>query len=93
MFDAWEFVARHCENGISQIEGIVFGKSYSTVEHADSLIINISIAAMHRLTARILDVSNTFQNKNVPIHEIFCFSPLPYYIDWFEISYPNLPLN
>ena len=48
---------------------------------------------MHRLTARILDVSNAFQNTNVPIHERVCFSPPPYYLDWFEISYPNIPLN
>ena len=48
---------------------------------------------MHRLTASILDVSNAFQNTNVPIHEIFCVSPPPYYLDWFERSYPNVPLN
>ena len=48
---------------------------------------------MHRLTASILDVSNAFQNKNFPIHEIVCFSPPPYYINWFEISYANVPLN
>ena len=48
---------------------------------------------MHRLTARILDVSNAFQNTNVPIHEIVCVSPPPYYLDWFEIYYPNVLLN
>ena len=48
---------------------------------------------MHGLTARILDVSNSFQNKNVTIHEILCVSPPPYYLEWFEISYPNFPLN
>ena len=48
---------------------------------------------MHRITARILDVSNTFQNANFPIHEIVCVSPPPYYLDWFEISYLNVPLN
>ena len=48
---------------------------------------------MHRLTAIILDVSNVFQNKNVPIHERVCVSPQLYYINWFEISYPNFPLN
>ena len=48
---------------------------------------------MHRLTASILDVSNAFHNNNVPIHEIVCVSQTPYYIDWFEISYPNVPLN
>ena len=48
---------------------------------------------MHRLTARILDVSNAFQNTNVPIHERVCVSPPPYYLNWFEISYPNVPLN
>ena len=48
---------------------------------------------MHRLTARILDVSNAFQNTNVPIHEKFCFIPQPYYLDWFEMYYPNVSLN
>ena len=48
---------------------------------------------MHRLTARILDVSNAFQNTNVPINERVCVSPPPYYIDWFEKSYPDVPLN
>ena len=47
---------------------------------------------MHRLTARIFDVSNAFQNTNVPIHERVCVSP-SYYLDWFEISYPNVTLN
>ena len=48
---------------------------------------------MHRLTARILDISNAFQNTNVPVHERVCVIPPPYYLDWFEISYPNVPLN
>ena len=48
---------------------------------------------MHRLTTRILDVSNAFQNTNVTIHESVCVSPPPYYLDWFEIYYPNVPLN
>ena len=48
---------------------------------------------MHRLTARISDVSNAFQNTNVPINERVCVSPPQYYLDWFEISYPNVPLN
>ena len=61
--------------------------------HDDSFIINISISSMHMLTARILDVSNAFQNTNFPIHEIVCVSPPPYYLDWFEIYYPNVPLN
>ena len=48
---------------------------------------------MHRLIASILDVSNAFQNKNFPIHERVCvISPL-YYLDLFEISYPNVSLN
>ena len=48
---------------------------------------------MDILTARILDVSNAFQNTNVPIHERVCVSPPPYYLDWFKISYPNVPIN
>ena len=48
---------------------------------------------MHILTSRILDVSNSFQNTNIPIHEIVCFSSPQYYLYWFEIYYPNVPLN
>ena len=87
------FFARHCANGSSQIKGINFDQSNSPVEHADSFRINIDIADMHRLTARILDVSNAFQTKNVPIHEKVFDSPPPYYLDWFEISYPNVTIN
>ena len=63
------------------------------MEHAGSFKINIAIASMHRLTARILDVSNAFQNKNVLINERVCASTPTYYLDWFERSYPNIPLN
>ena len=48
---------------------------------------------MHRLTTSILDVSNAFQNTNVLIYEIVCVSTPPFYLDWFEISYPNVPIN
>ena len=48
---------------------------------------------MHRLTASILDVITAFQNTNDTIHERVCVSPPPYYLDWFEIYYPNVPLN
>ena len=48
---------------------------------------------MHILTASILDVSNAFQNKNVPLHERVYVSSPPYYLDWFEIPYPNVPIN
>ena len=48
---------------------------------------------MHRLPARILDVSNAFQNTNFPIHEIVCVIPPPYYLNLSEISYPNGPIN
>ena len=61
--DAWKFIALHCANGSSQIKGIDFDQSYSPVAHAESFRINIAISSMHRLTARILDVSNVFQKK------------------------------
>ena len=48
---------------------------------------------MHKLSDIILDVSNAFQNKNVPINERVCVSPPPYYIYWFERFYPYVPLN
>ena len=48
---------------------------------------------MHRLTAVVLDVSNAFQNTNVLIHDRDCVIPPPYYLDRFERSYPNVPLN
>ena len=93
MLRCMDFFARHCENGSSQIKGIDFDQSYRPVEHAESFRINIAIAYMNRLTDRILDVSNAFQNTNVPIHERVCVSPPPYYIDSFERSYPNVPIN
>ena len=61
--------------------------------HADSFIINIPILAMHRLNSRISDVINALHNENVLINERVCVSPPPYYIDWFEIFYPYVPLN
>ena len=60
MFYFMEFFARQCENEISHIKGIDFDQYDSPVAHADSIIFNIYIAEMHRLTYRILDVSNTF---------------------------------
>ena len=86
-------VARPCANGSSQIKGIDSDQSYSPVAHAHSFRINIAISYIHVLTAIISDVSNAFQNTNVPIHEIFCVSPPPYYLDWFERYYSNVPLN
>ena len=48
---------------------------------------------MHRLTVRILYVSNESKSTNVPIHERVRVSPPPYYIDWFERYYRNVPQN
>ena len=61
--------------------------------HSYSIRIKVATVAMHILTVRILDVSNPFQNTNFTIHERVCVSPPPYYIDWFEIFYPNFPIN
>ena len=88
-----EIFVHQCTNVSSHIKGIDFDQSYSTVEHSDSFIINLTIAGMHRLKASILYDSNAFQNTNVPCHEIVCVSRPPYYIDWFEISYPNVTIN
>ena len=80
--DACKFVARHCENGSSQIQFIYFYPSYSPVTNTESIIINIAIIYMHIINAIIFYVSNAFHNTNVPIHEILCVSPSPYYLDW-----------
>ena len=66
-YDPWTFVAHQCASVSSQIKYIDFDKSYSPVAHSDYLIINISIADMHILTVNILDVSNKFQNKKLPL--------------------------
>ena len=63
------------------------------MSHADSFIIKISISYMHRLTASIVYVSNPFQYTNVLIYERVCVSSPLYYLDFFERSYPNVPLN
>ena len=41
------------------------------MESADLFIIDIAISSMHILTAKILDVSNDFQNKNIPFIKEF----------------------
>ena len=92
-YDAWKIVARHCATGISHIQGTDFEHLHCPVAHADSLLINIAITAMHKLTDIIMGVSNAFQNKNVPIHERVCVSLPPYYLDWFESSHPNVSIN
>ena len=91
--DTWKCFACQFEKGSSHIQGIDFDQSYSPVAHSDYLRINIAIAAMHRLTASILYVSNELQNKNVTINERLCVSTPPYYLDWFEIFYRNIILN
>ena len=68
-----------------------FYQYFSPVAHADLFRINVVTAAMHILPARIIDVNNSFQNKNVPIHKKFCVILPPYYLDWFEISYSPPP--
>ena len=70
--DVWKFVESHCAIGSSHIQGTTFYQYHSPVSHAVSFRINIAIASMHRLTARILDASNSFHNKNVTIHERVC---------------------
>ena len=82
--DSWKFVARHCANGSFHIQDIYFDWSYIPVAHDDSLMINISITAIYRLTDNILDVSNALQNTDDHIHERVCFIPPPCYLDWFE---------
>ena len=82
--DAWNVFACHCANGSYQIQGVDFDKYYSPVEHTDSFRINISIVDIHRITASILDVSNTFHNTNVTIHEKVCVITPPYYMDRFK---------
>ena len=61
--------------------------------HADSFRINISVAAMHRLTKRTLYVINAVQNINVTINEIFFVITTPYFMEWFEKHHPIIPIN
>ena len=91
--DAWKKFARHHAYGSCHTRGIYFYDSYSPVAHAELFRINIFIEVIHRLTAIILDVSNYFQNENVPIYERVCVSPPPYYLYWFEKYHPNIRLN
>ena len=60
LFRRMDYFACHYANGGSQIQGIDFDHSYSTVAHTDSFRINIAFAAMNRITARVLDFSNAF---------------------------------
>ena len=68
-YDAQKFIARHFVNDNYHIQGIDFDQPYSPVAYDDLFRINIVIAYMHRLTARVLDVRSYIQNINIPIHE------------------------
>ena len=75
--------------GVPRLKVLIFINhtvQWHILTHSESTLLS-------QLTARILDVNSVFQNTNIPIHEIFCVSPTPYYLDWFERSYPNVPLN
>ena len=84
------FFAWHCKNSSYQIQCIEVYQSYILVAHEDSSITNIAIAAMYGLTARILDVSNDYQNINVLINEIF-FS-VHHFIIWNGLKNNTLML-
>ena len=79
--------------GVIRLKVLILFNHTDLVAHTDSFRINISIAAMHRLTPRILYLSHAFQNTNVPIYVRVCVIPQPYYLDWFEMSHRNVPLN
>ena len=78
--DSWKFVAHHFLDWVSHIQGVGFDHYYSPVAHTESFIIKIYIVALNRLAERILDSSNTFKNKNVPINETFSVISPPYYL-------------
>ena len=89
-YDACNFVQFHCNNGSYLIQCIGFDQSYSIVVHSDSFKINIDINNMHRFIDMILNISNNFQNTNIPMNEKACVTPSTYYIDWFEKFTPML---
>ena len=80
MFWCIGIVLCHFSNCSSHIQGIYSCQSYILVGHSESFRINIAIVAMRRLADRVWDVSNSFPNTNVPIHDILCVSPTPYYL-------------
>ena len=64
-------------NGSTQLKVTYMDGSYSPVYHVDSFIINISISVSIILEVRVLDVSYTVQNINVPMNEQMCITPPP----------------
>ena len=79
----WEFL----------YQSLWFYQPNSPVSYSDLFGVNIPIAPMHRITTIILDVSNDFHNTDYPIHERVFVILQPYYLDWFEKTYPYIPLN
>ena len=87
------FIAYHCANGSSRIQGVDFDQFYGPVTHTHYFRINIAIMDMNRLIARVFDVSNAFHNTNVPINERVCVIIPIYYLYWLERYYPNVTSN
>ena len=84
-------VQRILPNCSYNIQVVDINHFYSPVANDEYLRINITITNIYRLTARIWDVSNDFQNKHFCINEKVCFSLPPYNMDWFEQYYPIFP--
>ena len=77
-YDDWNVFARHCKNGILQVQVIDFDQSYITIYHTELFCINNYTVAIIRLTDRVLYVSNDLKTTNVPSGERVYIIPPPY---------------
>ena len=88
----WDLYYRHCANGSVQIKGIDFFTSYSAIVTTDSVRVCLAFRASMNMLVFALDIGNAFQNTLVRVLQRIYVRCPPFYFEWFQTTYPNMPL-
>ena len=85
----WDLYCRHCANGSVQVKGVDFFNSYAAIVTSDSIRVCVAFGASMNMNTYSLDIGNAFQNTLVPLLQRIYVRCPPFYIEWFEQTYPH----
>ena len=80
----------HCDNGGTQVKGVIFDQSCSPLLAESNLILFIAAPFAYQLTIGISDATNYFQNSLKASNECYIINCPPHYITWFKFRLPNI---
>ena len=87
--DTYDLYSRHCANRSTMVKGLDYKESYAAIAVIDSCRIVIAIASRYGLIIFITDIKNAFQTTLLhPSERIYLHLP-PYYLQWFNETYPT----